>query len=52
MSSRTDLKTVDSWSDEVALCSSVIKSLGGPLEILEAGCGSNGQSIWMASIIG
>ncbi|WP_247649837.1 class I SAM-dependent methyltransferase [Mycobacterium ulcerans] len=39
MSSRTDLKTVDSWSDEVALCSSVIKSLGGPLEILEAGCG-------------
>lgn len=39
MSSRRELKTVDSWNEEVALVSSIIKSLGGPLEILEAGCG-------------
>ncbi|KAA8966023.1 methyltransferase domain-containing protein [Mycobacterium sp.] len=39
MSTRPELKTLDSWDDEVLLCSSTIKNLGGPLEILEAGCG-------------
>lgn len=39
MSTRTELKTVESWDEDVLLCSSIIKSLGGPLEILEAGCG-------------
>lgn len=39
MSTRTELQTVDSWAEEVMLCSSIIKSLDGPLEILEAGCG-------------
>jgi SAM-dependent methyltransferase len=39
VSTRTDPKTVDSWNEEVMLVSSIIKGLGGPLEILEAGCG-------------
>ncbi|MBW0014544.1 MAG: class I SAM-dependent methyltransferase [Mycobacterium sp.] len=39
MSARTDLQTVDSWNEGVTLVSSIIKALGGPLEILEAGCG-------------
>ncbi|WP_199182866.1 class I SAM-dependent methyltransferase [Mycobacterium sp. 4858] len=39
MSTRTELETVDSWQEEAMLVSSIIKSHGGPLEILEAGCG-------------
>lgn len=40
MNSRAESKTVDAWNEEVALCSSIIKNHGSPLEILEAGCGS------------
>jgi SAM-dependent methyltransferase len=39
MSTRTELKTVDTWDEGVMLLSSIIKGIGGPLEILEAGCG-------------
>lgn len=39
MSTRTELKTVDTWDEELTLLSSIIKGLVGPLEILEAGCG-------------
>ncbi|VAZ78992.1 Ubiquinone biosynthesis O-methyltransferase [Mycobacterium persicum] len=39
MSTRTELQTVDTYNEEVTFVSSIIKGLGGPLEILEAGCG-------------
>jgi SAM-dependent methyltransferase len=39
MSNGTELKTVDTWDEDVMLLSSTIKGLGGTLEILEAGCG-------------
>lgn len=39
MRAGSKLETVDSWSEEVMLVSSVIRGLRGPLEILEAGCG-------------
>ncbi|MGV7255907.1 class I SAM-dependent methyltransferase [Mycobacterium kansasii] len=39
MSTRPELKTVDVYNEDAILVSSIIKDLGRPLEILEAGCG-------------
>lgn len=39
MKNQAKLKAVTSWQEDAELLSSTIKSLGGPLAILEAGCG-------------
>lgn len=39
MTTLPELKTVDTWDDDVRNLSEAIKGLSGPLEILEAGCG-------------